>query len=61
MRAERVVGLEFSMATVYDIPSLHLYVSALCFVSALVRRLHHSIDEFVFLFLFYPLDCSLNE
>jgi hypothetical protein len=38
---------ELSMATDYYILSLHLYVSALLFCVP-VRRLHHTIGEFVF-------------
>ena len=52
---------ELAMATDYYILSLHLYVSALCWFVFPMRRLQHSIDEFVFLFFFYPFRSSFER
>jgi hypothetical protein len=52
---------EFAMATDYYIPSLHLYVSALCLFVLPLRRLRHSIDELVFLVSLYPSRLSFQS
>lgn len=51
MRIDGMYACGLAMATDYNIVSL-TSVRALCFVCAPTRRLHHSIGEFVPLFLF---------